>query len=483
MTLLDRSHVDIVLGDYGTSHARYLTDNSLLPMVQEHRRLLGARMMPLSRDDLTKRLSAGEYHVSKKIDGEFAVLVFQGDEALLLNPGGTVRVGLPLIEEAAALLRKAGIDRAMVAGELYVVRQDGKRARVHDVGTAVANPENNKALDDLRFAAFDLLEPKPESFRDASKKLDEIFGKGKLARPVEGEHVKSVSDVVEKFKTWVEEEGNEGLVVRSDTSGSFKAKPKHTLDVVLVGFAEGMDDRRGMVHDLLMAVMRDDTSFHLLGRVGGGISDDERRSLLSDLKDDVVASEYAEVNSEHVAYQMVRPTRVIELTCLDLLVSTTRGAPIPRMVLKWEQGASSWSTVRAMPLVNVISPVFKRIRDDKQVRPDHVGLDQLDRVVPIPDAERDAASLVLPSSEILRREVYTKTMKGQLMVRKLVMWKTNKQDVSESHPAYVLHLTDYSPNRKTPLEREIRVSNDKEQLDAFWEELAKSKLGRGWAKA
>jgi hypothetical protein len=482
MTLIDRAYVQIVLGDYGTSHARHLTDPNLLPLVQEYRRLVGSRMRPLARDDLSKVLPAGEYHVSKKIDGEFSVLVVDGDDAMLLNPGGTVRVGLPLIKEAAASLKRAGLQRAMIAGEFYVARTDGKRARVHDVGTVAADPGSPDGLETLRFAAFDMMDPKPATHAETWKKLQEIFGKGKLAHVVEGEWVDSSNDVIERFKTWVDDQGHEGIVVRSDLGGLFKAKPKHTLDVALIGFAEGVDDRKGMVHDALVAVMRDDGTFHLMGRVGGGFSDELRRSLLSDLKDDVVASEYAEVNSEHVAYQMVRPTRVIEMTCLDLLAATTRGSPIQRMVLSWNASEGSWGVVRSMPLVNIISPVFKRFREDKQCTPEHVGLSQIERIVPIPESRSSAASLVLPSSEILRREVYTKTMKGQTMVRKLVLWKTNKEEVSESHPGYVLYLTDYSPNRKTPLEREIRVSNDKAQLDVMWDELAKEKLGRGWAK-
>ena len=142
MTLLDPASVNIVLGEYGTSHARHLADPNLLPTVQEYRRLVGSRMRPLARDELKKRLPAGEYHVSKKIDGEFAVLIIDGDEALLLNPGGTVRVGLPFIGEAAKALRAKGLTRAMVAGEFYVARTDGKRARVHDVGTVAATPES-----------------------------------------------------------------------------------------------------------------------------------------------------------------------------------------------------------------------------------------------------------------------------------------------------------------------------------------------------
>jgi hypothetical protein len=482
MTLLDRAYLTIVLGEYGTSHARHLSDPNLWPLVQEYRRLVSSRMRPLARDDLSKRLPAGEYHVSKKIDGEFAVLIVDGDDAMLLNPGGTVRVGLPLIAEAAASLRKAGLKRAMVAGEFYVARPDGKRARVHDVGTVAATPESPDALSTLRFAPFDMMEPKYATHAETWKVLQEIFGKGKLARIVEGEWVESTNDVVEKFAAWVEQEGHEGLVIRSDLGGLYKAKTKHTVDAVVIGFAEGVDDRKGMVHDMLLALMRKDKTFHLMGRVGGGLTDELRQSLLSDLSDDVVPSDYAEINSEHVAYQMVRPTRVVEISCLDLLATSTRGAPIQRMVLSWNGSDNRWGILRPMPLVNIISPVFKRFREDKQCLPEHIGIDQLDRIVPIADANRDASNLVLPKSEILRREVYTKTMKGQKMVRKLVLWKTHKEEISETHPGYVLHLTDYSPNRKTPLERDICVSNDRAQLDAVWEEMAKAKLGRGWAK-
>ncbi len=64
----------------------------------------------------------------------------------------------------------------------------------------------------------------------------------------------------------------------------------------------------------------------------------------------------------------------------------------------------------------------------------------------------------------MAREVYTKSAKGETMVRKFVMWKTNKADQSEEYPAFVIHFTDYSPNRATPLAREVRVSNSPEQI-------------------
>ncbi|MGK0188088.1 MAG: general stress protein 26 [Verrucomicrobiales bacterium] len=86
----------------------------------------------------------------------------------------------------------------------------------------------------------------------------------------------------------------------------------------------------------------------------------------------------------------------------------------------------------------------------------------------------------MPGSEILRREVVTKTLKGKEIVRKLLMWKTNKETESPDYPAYVVHLTDFSPNRKEPLQREIRVSNSRDQINQLWDELAKKYFVRGW---
>ena len=58
--------------------------------------------------------------------------------------------------------------------------------------------------------------------------------------------------------------------------------------------------------------------------------------MLSDLKDMVVESEFVEVNSDYVAYQMVRPEWVIEISCLDLISQTTRGGNVNRMVIDFE---------------------------------------------------------------------------------------------------------------------------------------------------
>jgi hypothetical protein len=451
--------------------------------VQEYRRISGSRMIPLDREGMKQKIPAADHHVSRKVDGEFTVLILRGGLAFTLNPGGTVRVGLPFLDEAASLLSKSGVNDVLIAGELYVYKEFG-RTRVHDVSTTARGPKSEDDLKLLRFAVFDIISLNNKNvvqpFTESWKTISKWFGKGERIHPVEAKSAKDAGEIGRIFEEWVEKEGAEGLVVRSDTAGIFKIKPRHSIDVAVLGFTESQADRQGMLHDLLMGVQRDDGTLQVLGRVGGGFTEDQRREMLSDLKDMVVESEYAEVNSDHVAYQMVQPDWVAEVSCLDLISQTTRGGSVDRMVLDFKNnGSKQYHVVTKLPLATVISPQFVRRRDDKKVRPQDVGLRQVTGIVEVPLADRDARQLTLPLSEILRREVYTKDLKGQTMVRKFVMWKTNKETTDE-FPAYVMHFTDFSPNRKDSLSREVRVSSCPMQMEQLFASLKEENIKAGW---
>jgi hypothetical protein len=152
------------------------------------------------------------------------------------------------------------------------------------------------------------------------------------------------------------------------------------------------------------------------------------------------------------------------------------------MVLDWHanNGHSLYRTLRRMPLASVISPQFVRRREDKQVQPVDVRIAQLADLVDLPQAEKDSRQLVLPRSEILRREVYVKELKGEQMVRKLVLWKTNKDQLTDDYPAYAVHLTDFSPNRKDPLSRDMRISSSFQQIQQLFDQLKTENITKGW---
>jgi len=94
--MIHSDRMDILLGRYAVGDASCLADPALVAKAQDYRRRAAARMMPLDPGQLAKKLPAAEYHVSLKIDGEFNVLAYAEGQAVLVNPGGTVRTGLPL---------------------------------------------------------------------------------------------------------------------------------------------------------------------------------------------------------------------------------------------------------------------------------------------------------------------------------------------------------------------------------------------------
>ncbi len=483
-TLLDPSRLQILFGSYGVGKAQCLADPFVPLKAQEYRRNLGSRMQPLDRASVPEKLPACDCFVSRKIDGEHTLLLIKNNECVSVNPGGVVRMGLPFMQEAVELLGKTKHKQMLLAGELYLARTD-RRPRVHDVSRAARLPESQTDLDQLQFAVFDILDiddkPAPLAYAEVFKKIESVFKSGKRIHPVETARAKTIDEVIKLFEKWVDTDGAEGLVVRSDSGGQFKIKPRISLDVAVLGFTEGVDDRMGMIHDVLVGLMRKDESFHILGRVGGGFSEDERRAWLSDLKDMAAHSDYAEVN-DSVAYQMVRPEWVIEISCLDLVSQNTRGATVDRMVLGFDAPGNRYQSIRRLPLASPISPNFIRRRDDKAVRHADLRLHQVGEVVEIPMMDRDARQLSSPKSQMLQREVFTKTLKGNLMVRKLLLWKTNKESEG-NFPAYVAYLTDFSPNRAAPLDRDIRVSNSKEQIESLLAEMKAEYIVKGWAPA
>lgn len=483
MSLVDLSAMTERAGGYRTGNVTALHDLTILAIAKARRGRLRQIMAAVDQTSMRARLLPDTYLVSRKVDGEFTCLAFSPGEAITINPWGTIRACAPFHLEAQALLEKAGIKRAIIGGELYVARPDGKRARVHDVTRIARAPETADEVASLRFAAFavydldgvDMTE-RPEAAID---RLRTLLKGGELVHPVET--VKgSETEVLARYKSWVEDQGEEGIVAIGEKRGWFKIKPRHSLDLAVVGFSEGTEDRTGMLHSLLLAVVREDGGFHLCGRTGGGFSDEQRVSILQELSAEVVGSDYLEVNSDRVAYQMIRPGCVAEISCLDAIAVSSTGDPIERMILEWDPAAGKWSGTRRLPLVSIISPQFERFRPDKQPNAADAGLAQLAAIADIPEAGSGSDAIRLPRSEIIRRAVATKEAKGKTMVRKLVLWKTNKEQLSSEYPAYVLLLTDYSPGRKTPIEREIRVSSSLEQLEAYWTVWTEENFVKGW---
>ena len=467
---------------YCIGKATDLADPSLHVKAQDYKRRVSGAMRAISAEDAFRMPKARGYFVSRKYDGEMAMLFFDGERMISVNPGGTARIGLSAFDEATALLKKAKVGSCILGAEIYVKTDASKAHPVQQVVRVLRSPPSKEELDRLGVAVFDVIEFDDKPVAEAARSYDLLtkwFGKGTAVHTVEHHKADKIESIMEYFTEWVIGEGAEGVVVRHDQAGWYKIKLRHSLDVAIIGYSEGTDARKGMLHDLLVAVMRSDGTFHEFTRVGGGFTEDDRKTIAADLKKRIVPSDYVAVNNDYVAYEMIKPGPVIEITCLDMIAERARGGPVKRMVLDWD-GKRYRALVR-MPLVSVISPQFIRIRDDKEAVVDDVNISQVTDLVTVPEADRSAHEDDDPVSEVLERTVYTKTMKGNKMVRKLLLWKTNKTDRSD-FPGYVVYLTDFSPNRQNPLERDIKISNNEKTARKFFEQLAAKNFISGWEK-
>ena len=430
----------------------------------------------ISADQIDAQLGGTEFFVTRKLDGEMNVLFFDGQQAVIINRSGRIRAGLPCVEDAKASLVAAGVTQAVIPVELYVDEAAG-RTRVFHVLAALADPAR---LSTLRLAGFDLLEIdgqpfKPNSYAETHAKLAEVFAGARLCGAVEGRGCQSKADVKQVYADWVEEGGAEGLVVRTELPLVYKVKPRHTIDVVVVGYSEGSGDQRGQVRTLLLAMMPAPGEYQVIGRTGNGFTDDAKADLLKRLEALVVESQYIETDSNRVAFRMIRPEVVIELMVNDVLFDTPTG-DIDNPVLSFADGV--WRHQGTVAGISVVYPIFVRFRDDKRAEFDDVRLAQINEFAYAPPPKAVDGQAGLAPSELLRREVFTKQFGAKLMVQKFLVWKTNKP--APGWPAYVFHYTNFSSDRKDPLQRDVAVSDDESQIMEICQSSIEANVKKGW---
>lgn len=443
----------------------------------DYKKKLSRRFLPINSEQITARVSGDNFYVSKKIDGHLQLIMFNGEDIFMIGRSGTVRTGLPCLEQAKEIFVEHGVSSIMAAAELYQ-QKEGERSRVYDVIAALAHEE---LVGTLGLAFFDLLELdekslKTEPYATGFEKLSEILPKTGPAHVVETELVRSTSDIEYLFEKWVEEEGGEGLVVHSEMPFVYKIKPKHTIDAVVVGYVEGINERRGKVKSLLFALMREEGIYQIIGKVGSRLAEKEREDFLAILREKHIDSTYIETDNEGIAFHMVQPEMVIEVGCNDIMTENTYGEPLMNNLIKFD--GDRYSPYNTVVGVGLISPVFERVREDKSNTIEDLRFSQLTDLVYL--AEEALKPKALPESKLLFREVYKKEQKKKIMVQKFVVWKTNKETVDPRYPGYVMHYTNFSSSRKQPLQTEVRISNNEAQIMEMAQQFVKSKVKRGW---
>lgn len=439
------------------------------------------RFIPIDQRQIGRRLTGDRFYVTRKYDGEYAMIVHDAGQTVTINRSGRVRRGIPCIEEAGRLLSAAGVKQAMLGAEIYVDRGD-RRGRVNDLLAALAD---RRRIGDLQLAVYDIVSwngrPWRAPYTETWKRLHDSFAGGERVRAVDMEVVSTAEQVAEIYEKWVVRERSEGLVVRSDLPFVFKIKPRHAVDAVVIGFSEGVGAERGQVRSLLLALMPAEGRYQVMGRVGSGLVQEVRELLFERLSRAVIPSDFVETDANLVAFRMVRPEAVVEVTVGDLLYETEAG---PKMNTLLEIADGRYRIAGTVEGAKFIAPVFVRIRTDKRADAGDVRLEQIERFA-LREAEERVVEAPAPAerkpSRLLFREVYLKTVGEKTMVLKFMVWKTNKEHTGD-FPAYVLYVMNYSPQRMEPLQRDVDVSDSAEQIRTLLGRALEKRLKGGWRK-
>jgi hypothetical protein len=435
--------------------------------IQHYKKRVLSRLISVEPTRIKEKLLDSEYYlVSEKMDGFYTVLVATPKGVELFNKSGR-KIEIPAIQSlkfnAACIL----------VGELCVF--ENNRPRTHrELASALANPEKS----DIRFAAFDVVEWNGKAVEgDALEKYQLLKGIAQhtLCFSIPQKQVVSRNEV-EAFYLETVGQGAEGIIVKAANEMAYKIKPIIALDLVVLGFSEGIQEKAGMLRDLLLGVALENNRFQVVGSVGTGFSNEERSTFFKALSAEEVNSTYTEVSGAKTAFVMVKPQWVVEVTCLDILADNTQG-PIKKTTLAF--GPSGYDVVTLAPGVSLISCVFIRKRSDKTVGIDHAGVEQITDYLAPQTQEANAAPL--QDSSVVLREVYTKESKKGIMVRKIFGMKTNKENTGLFAPFQVV-FTDFSTGRAEPLDQEISGCANIAEMEKKAAALREEHIKTGWNK-
>jgi hypothetical protein len=452
-----------------------MNDTRLDELANRYKNGVASRYRTLAPGEIGA-IPRGKCFVSPKIDGELWFAELVDGQATVFTRGGRRLADAPVVNELTAAAARVKVP-IVVAGELYA-RDGDPRPRVGDVATALASGKHER----LGFKAFDIVETggglPPVAYEDRLAILRQVFeGEGEVVGVVQTEEVNDPSRLAAFIPDWVESGKAEGMVVRIASGEVFKVKPSFSLDTVVCGFttkAQEPDQARS----LLVGLVRPDETLLLVGSVGNMAGAEVRREILKTLMESECESRFRHSSSDGALYRFVHPRVVVEVSCTDLQFENSAGEAICKWVIRNEE--SQWHPVIDAQSVSLIHPVVSRIRSDKIA--DHLDarVSQLDERFLAGSFAQKLAPRSLPPSTVLRREVWTKNSKSGIAVRKLLVWKTGKESQWSDWPAWIVHFTDYSPDRKTPLERTMRTAPSEEDAMAVAAELVTKNIKKGW---
>ena len=444
-------------------------DDVFLNQIKAYKNTQSSKYIPVRGDEILTRVFEFEkYFVSTKIDGHLCFILKKGKEIVITNFNGKLFDRSELIDE---LNKNIGGNDGLFVGEIYAYK-NGERTRSFDLTKGLS--ETNAII---KIGVFDLLQYNGKTFEESEwgekkKIIEDLFSKGEIIHAVKEIELTSRKEIVNEFNQRVNDNNQEGIIVRGLNGPTFKIKPTLTFDFVVLGFALGYSDDFTLLKELLFGVLIKENTFLITGKVSTGFSMEQRKSLVKDLEKIKVSSKVIETSGSNIPFTMIKPSLVIEIESLDIINSNTDGV-ISKSVLSFD---TEFSKINNSPSVSLISPIFKGIREDKEVTENQTGLSQITRIIELVD-EKNKKQSKKPSL-IIKKEIYLKETKGVKMIKKYFLWETNSD--SSTYPRYVFYKIDYSPTRSDKLQRDVKISNNLDQMNKIYQKQIDLDIKKGW---
>ena len=438
----------------------------------DYKKNIAGKFMLVEGAKLRSRVAGTDFCVTRKIDGHLQVLFYKEGEAILLNSRGINKAGnLHCLDVAVECLKQAGIKETVVAAELYMPREGG-RPRCADVLSALAD---NAKRDQLCLAPFDIVSLDGKSFegspyQETYTTLSDIF-KADAACPVPMMRASSIDEVQAIYDEWVECDGAEGLVIHSDSNIVAKVKPRHSIDAAVVGYTTGDLG----IRDLMLAVRREDGQFQVFAVGSNGLSEADRTALAERLKGMDVESQYVLTDSRGIAYQMVRPEIVWEVSVIELVARGNDDKVRMNALVRFVNG--QWLYDEMTSGVSAFGLGLIRERTDKTPSEADIRISQLTDLCPFEEAQASMGEMT--PSTVLDRRVYRKISGDKVMLHKFLIWKTNKESTGR-YPAYIFYHTDYSSGRKDILKRDMAYAPDEAGIRRIFDAGILDNIKKGW---
>ncbi len=429
---------------------------------------VASRYIPVDAEQIGMKVAESEFYMaSVKYDGFFGMLQVEKGKAVLYGRDGK-EISIPAITNAASAIKKD----VLLAGEICCFK-DGKSTSHRDVSSAIAKPEKH----DLRFGAFDLVELDGKEIPECLKENYELiktFAANEKVFTIEQHIFESRKDIINFYKEAIEN-NEEGVVVKSSSGVIYKIKPVINLDLVVLGYAESTGENEGKLRELLLGVTTDEGALQIVTKCGNGFSQKDREDFIKKLEPMEVQSEYTEVSGAKTAFVMIKPTLVAEISCLDLINETTKGA-IRKMHLSYDE-KNGYQCKGQRSTFSCISPVFKRFRSDKSANAKDTGEQQA--LALLPKVRATQTDEELKPSEITKKRIFTKSGKSGTAIRKFSILKTNKEKTG-IYPPFVVMYTDFSAGRKTPVSQDLYLCDDEKEAMIKMEECIEENVKKGW---